>query len=115
MAHTLKIRLWYIHEVWARAELYKLRLSTHPLFEFHRVNLEDLNDRTYAESFLRQLDWLPEDATAIIPQPQNKTNPKHRPNIDPQVWRNLESNIEQLNFEPLQLAKEFDQLGGWSD
>jgi hypothetical protein len=115
MAHTLKIRLWYIHEVWARAALYKIRYNNHPLFKFHWAQLKDLNDPAYAQSLLRKLEWLPQDANAIIPEPQNTTKPQHRPNIEGRVWKNLEATLEQLNFNPVQLAEEFDRLGGWSD
>jgi hypothetical protein len=86
------ICLWYLCEMAARTEFYKLQLADNPRVQVHEVNLAHLNDPARVAALLDDLGVPRAPGKITLPAPQNVA----RPNVnipDSHVPRRITSRI----------------------
>ena len=95
--------LWYIYEVFARMEYYRLLVAEHPNIHFHEWDLQDL---IKPEGALRLLkSFTGEKITELkLPQKQNATAREYFGEAEKENCRKL---IKKILCDPVALAKEY--------
>lgn len=106
-------RLWYVYEMRARSEFYKLKYKNKKNIHFHHINVSDLNDRKGAKGFLLDLGVKRKISEIIIPPKLNVTKTKQAV-IDKKTLEIIKNEMKKP-FDPKALAKEFFKLGGGWD
>jgi hypothetical protein len=97
------VRLWYLHEIAARAAFYRQYYGDRPHVHFHTVALETLNDRGHVAQLLRALG-LP--ANDIIIPPKQNAGPYYI-EMDDRETKVVEKLIRDTAFDPEQFAQRF--------
>ena len=103
-------RLWYVYEMRARAQFYKLKYKKKKNIHFHHVNVGDLNDTKGVKGFLLNLGVKKSDSEIIIPPKLNVTKTKQAV-LDKRTKEIIKKEMKKP-FVPKALAKEFLDLGG---
>ena len=99
--------LWYVYEIFTRAEYYKLLLAPEKNIIFHDVYLEDLARPDGAIKLLNALDFYTTEATLKIPSKANQQDVFPYAGQEAQL---LEL-IKKFTFDPSALAKKFYDAG----
>ncbi len=99
--------LWYVYEIFTRAEYYKLLLAPEKNIIFHDVYLEDLLRPNRAVKLLNALGFNTTEASLKMPP---KVNQQHTFPYAGQEGQLLEL-INKFNFDPSALAKKFYDAG----
>lgn len=96
------LALWYVYEVFARAEYYKLLFANIPWLTFHDVALEEIVTPNGAKQLFDGLDF----SGSIDLKLPGKTN------VNPSFpfagqEQKVKSIVSQFNFDPVELAQKF--------
>jgi hypothetical protein len=101
------IRLWYVYEMYTRAEYYKLLFADQEQVNFINVDISDLSDADQVKSFIHQLKLPSPPAQVTIPERKNiSKTPLSEVEIN-----QVKTMIDKLKFDPKQLAGEFFSRG----
>ena len=103
------ICLWYICEMSARAEYYRLLLEDEPQINFHDVRLEDLSEPAAVADLLGRLGAPRKTDKIVLPPPANVS--ARRIQWPQEEMRQLRSAIDTMAFDPSALASEFIESG----
>ena len=106
-------RLWYIYEIRARSEYYKLKFKDKKNIFFHKVNVGSLNTTKGAKAFLSELGVKRNNSEIIIPPKLNVTEGKQAV-IDKKTLEAIKKEMKKP-YDPKALAKEYIELGGGWD
>jgi len=106
-------RLWYVYEMRARSEYYKLKFKSKKNIHFHNINIGNLNTAKGAKDFLLSLGVKRKTSEIIIPPKLNVTKTKQAV-IDKKTEEIIKKEMKKP-FDPTALAKEFIKLGGGWD
>lgn len=102
--------LWYIYEMYTRAEYYRLLLAENPLVHLHDVDLAAIGDRATARDLISALN-LPlknPEAPVVLPPPLNQS----RQTVFGDEMKALAQRlVTQYPFDPKPLAAEYYQRG----
>lgn len=99
--------LWYVYEIFTRAEYYKLLLAQEKNIIFHDVELTDLVRADGAIKLLNALGFDTTEATLKMPPRANQQHTFPYAGQEGQL-RDL---ISRFNFDPAALAKKFYDAG----
>lgn len=105
---TFGIPLWYIYEIFTRAEYYRLLLQDHPRVTFHDVTLEMLITPAGAAKFLQRLGV---DCDAPSVQMPPKENPTKHWFFGENVKSEALIYLKQFKFQPVDLARQYFESG----
>jgi hypothetical protein len=101
--------LWYLCEITARAEYYRLLFGNEARIRFHNVRLEDLSERGAAADLLDRLDAPRRADDTVIPPPANVS--AHRAQWDDREIQRLRHVIDTMSFDPAALARGYIESG----
>lgn len=99
--------LWYLCEMAARAEYYKILYQDHKNITFHRINLEDIVSEQGAEELMKELGLKCKNPKVLVPGKRNETKIVHFE----QLREPAEQLVKNLEFDPKQMAKNFIDSG----
>lgn len=102
-------RLWYIYEIDARIEYYKMKLKKKKNVQFVEANIKDLNDKTKVAVFFKKLGIQKSKKDIIIPP---KLNVSTKFTIHEQDIKDVKTFIKKHPFDAKKLAKQFALIGG---
>jgi hypothetical protein len=103
------ICLWYLLEISARAEYYRLLLRGRSDVRFHDVRLEELNDPATVSGFLAGLGVARAPRDVAIPTPVNRG--KNRIDWSEAEEAAIRRLIEGVRFDPVRVASDFVAAG----
>lgn len=101
------IRLWYVYEMYTRAEYYKLLFTNQGPVKFIDVDIADLSNAERVQSLLNQLNLANPPAKITIPERKNISK---TPLAEAEV-NQVNTMIAKLKFDPQQLAYDFFSRG----
>jgi len=100
--------LWYIHEMYTRAEYYKLLLKDTANIIFHEKDLSQLINQAGAKTFFNELELPIKTPDIIIPPKKNATKAYFFPDSDKEKINKI---CDTLMVDHAGLAKEFFDAG----
>lgn len=101
--------LWYLLEISARVEYYRMLLGGRSDVRFHDVRLEKLQDAMAASAFLAGLGCARPVDEVIVPAPVNRG--RNRANLSVGERDAIRRLIDAARFDPVQAAGEFIAAG----
>lgn len=102
---TEGVCLWYIYEIQARIDYYKLLFKDIRGVFFHDVRLEDLNNEKSAGKLFCQIGLPMKDGKIIIPPPQSVSDEKK--NVPYEYEQAIRNFVEKMRFDTKKDAEEF--------
>ena len=100
--------LWYIYEMFTRAEYYRQLLAHEPRVHFHDCNLEEIVSLPGATSLLTALDVPHKAETLSLPGKMNETKQEF---FDDKLKQQAHRLLTSTNFDPQILAQQFIESG----
>ena len=100
--------LWYVIEMRARAEYYRLLLADAPWIHFIDADIDRLNDRQEVAHLLEQIGYSRAPDEIVMPPPQNTLR---RDLLAPADAEALQRLVEHTNFDAKGLAQRFIDSG----
>ena len=104
---TIGIPLWYIYEIFTRAEYYRLLLKDRPNVTFHDVNLEDLVTPVGATQLIESLGISVNEPIKLPPK-ENRTKSWF---FGESMKQQALMYCKQFQFYPVDLARQFFERG----
>jgi len=103
------ICLWYICEITARAEYYRLLLKDDPLVNFHDLQLESLSEPGPVADLLERLGAPRQAQEIVLPPPANRS--RFKVTLGKNELRQLRRVIDTMTFDPHALARAYVDSG----
>ena len=101
------IRLWYVYEMYARAEYYKSLYRDNPRLSFIDIDISDLSSPENVQDFLAALG-VPYDREDVkFPEHKNVSNRA----VNQETVNHIKELVDRISFDPFQLANEFINQG----
>jgi len=101
--------LWYLLEIGARAEYYRILLRDRGNVRFHDVRIEDLSEPVAVSRFLDKLGFAKPPDEVVIPPPANRG--KNKAGCSEPERAAIRRLIEGVRFDPVQVASDFIAAG----
>jgi hypothetical protein len=101
--------LWYIFEIQARIEYYKILLADSPDIYFHEIELDDLNRPENIHNLLTTIGYDINVNDVTIPPPKGVSKSKNP--FTAEFKQSLKNFVNGITFDPQQAAKKFYNSG----
>jgi hypothetical protein len=101
--------LWYIFEIQARIEYYKMLLADTENVFFHDIMLDDLNEPENVHNLLMKMGLENDAENVIIPPPKGVSGSKNP--FPPGFEQSLQNFVKRFTFNPFKAAEKFYNSG----
>lgn len=100
--------VWYVCEMFAPAEYYRMLFADSPNIKFVDVSIEDLNIKENAEALFENLGNISRHSETIVPPPQNVIS---LGKLAHGTIQDIENLVRAMDFDPKELASNFLESG----